>query len=143
MSDLGLDPERTAVLITDPEVDFLTPESVVWEQVGETVEENTVVEKLRRLRDAASEGDVPVFYSPHYYEDAEYEEWEHLDTFDEIMFDTHMFDGDGDGSDFVPALAPDENTFVLSPQEQLSGFWSNDAAIQLRHAASRRSSSPG
>ncbi|MFU8869878.1 cysteine hydrolase family protein, partial [Natronococcus sp.] len=124
--------ESTAVLITDPQIDFLKPESVVWEKIGETVEENAVVEKLQQLREAAREGDVPVFYSPHYYEDAEYDEWQHLNTIDEIMFDTRMFDVNGDGADFVPELAPDENTFVLSPHKQLSGFWSNDVQIQLR-----------
>jgi len=132
MNELELDPDRTAVLITDPQIDFLKPDSVVWDKVGETVEENAVVDKLRRLRDAAAEGDVPVFYSPHEYEDAEYESWGHLNTIDQIMFDTRMFDIDGDGADFVPELEPDDNTFVLSPHKQLSGFWSNDVQIQLR-----------
>jgi len=132
MSELKIDADSTAVLITDPQIDFLKPESVVWDKVGETVEENAVVDKLRRLRDAASEGGVPVFYSPHEYEDAEYESWEHLNTIDQIMFDTRMFDVAGDGADFVPELEPDDNTFVLSPHKQLSGFWSNDVQIQLR-----------
>jgi nicotinamidase-related amidase len=132
MSELELNPERTAVLITDPQVDFLKPESVVWDKVGETVEENAVVDKLRRLREAAREGDIPVIYSPHEYRDAEYEEWQHLNTIDQIMFDTRMFDVDGDGADFVPELEPDDNTFVLSPHKQLSGFWSNDVQTQLR-----------
>ena len=132
MSELKIDADSTAVLITDPQIDFLKPESVVWDKVGETVESNAVVDKLRRLRDAASEGGVPVFYSPHEYEDAEYESWEHLNTIDQIMFDTRMFDVAGDGADFVPELEPDDNTFVLSPHKQLSGFWSNDVQIQLR-----------
>jgi len=132
MGELEIDADSTAVLITDPQIDFLKPESVVWDKVGETVEENAVVDKLRRLRDAASESGVPVFYSPHEYEDAEYESWEHLNTIDQIMFDTRMFDVAGDGADFVPELEPDDNTFVLSPHKQLSGFWSNDAQIQLR-----------
>lgn len=132
MSEIQIDPERTGVLITDPQVDFLKPESVVWDKVGETVEENAVVDKLRRLRDAARDGGIPVFYSPHYYEDAEYESWEHLNTIDEIMFETRMFDVAGEGSEFVPELEPDDNTFVLSPHKQLSGFWSNDVQIQLR-----------
>ncbi|GAB6879367.1 cysteine hydrolase [Halorubrum gandharaense] len=132
MSELELDADSTAVLITDPQIDFLKPESVVWDKVGETVEENAVVDKLRRLRDAARDGDIPVVYSPHEYEDAEYESWEHLNTIDRIMFDTRMFDIAGDGADFVPELEPDDNTFVLSPHKQLSGFWSNDVQIQLR-----------
>lgn len=132
MTAVEITAERTALLVTDPQVDFLKPESVVWDKVGETVEENAVVEKLRTLREAANEGDVPVFYSPHYYEDAEFDEWEHLNTIDEIMFDTRMFDVDGGGSEFVPELEPDANTFVLSPHKQLSGFWSNDVQVQLR-----------
>jgi len=132
MSELEIDADSTAVLITDPQIDFLKSKSVVWDKVGETVEENAVVDKLRRLRDAARKGEVPVFYSPHEYEDAEYESWEHLNTIDQIMFDTRMFAVAGDGADFVPELEPDDNTFVLSPHKQLSGFWSNDAQIQLR-----------
>jgi len=132
MSEITIDADDTALLVTDPQIDFLKPESVVWDKVGETVEENAVVEKLRRLRAAAADGDVPVFYSPHEYRDAEYEEWEHLNTIDQIMFDTRMFDVAGDGADFVPELAPDDNTFVLSPHKQLSGFWTNDVSTQLR-----------
>lgn len=132
MAEIELDPNSTALLITDPQVDFLKPESVVWDKVGETVEENAVVEKVSRLRDAANEGDIPVFYSPHVYEDAEYEEWEHLNNIDQIMFDARMFDAAGDGADIIPELEPDDNTFVLSPHKQLSGFWSNDVQIQLR-----------
>ena len=132
MAEIDLDPANTALLITDPQVDFLKPESVVWDKVGETVEENAVVDKLRRLRDAASEGGVPVFYSPHVYEEAEYEEWQHLNKIDQIMFDARMFDAAGDGADIIPELEPDENTFVLSPHKQLSGFWSNDVQTQLR-----------
>ncbi|WP_018257463.1 cysteine hydrolase family protein [Halomicrobium katesii] len=132
MSELELNADDTAVLIIDPQIDFLKPESVIWDKVGETVEENAVVDKLRRLREAAREGDVLVVYSPHEYEDAEYESWEHLNTIDQIMFDTRMFDVAGEGADFVPELEPDDNTFVLSPHKQLSGFWSNDVQIQLR-----------
>lgn len=128
----SIDPQRTALLITDPQIDFLKPESVVWDKVGQTVQENGVVEKLERLRDAARTGGIQTFYSPHYYGDGEYEEWSHLNTIDQIMFDTRMFDLNGPGSDWVPELMPDENTFVLSPHKQLSGFWSNDVAIQLR-----------
>jgi nicotinamidase-related amidase len=73
-----------------------------------------------------------VFYSPHYYEDDEYESWKHQNPIDEIMFGTQMFDRAGSGSKFVPELEPDDNTFVCAPHKQLSGFWSNDINTQLR-----------
>ena len=132
MGDVSITADSTALLITDPQVDFLKPESVVWDEIEGTVEDNDVVDRLETLRDAAREGDVPVFYSPHYYEDDEYDSWEHLNTIDEMMFDARMFDVGGDGADFVPELEPDDNTFVLSPHKQLSGFWSNDVNTQLR-----------
>ncbi|WP_411967410.1 cysteine hydrolase family protein [Haloferax sp. YSSS75] len=125
-------PEQTALLITDPQVDFLKPESVVWDHVGETVEENNVVDNLVKLRDAAREGGIKVFYSPHYYEADEYDSWQHLNTIDGMMFETRMFDRAGSGSAFVPELLPDDNTFVCAPHKQLSGFWSNDINTQLR-----------
>ncbi|ERG94286.1 cysteine hydrolase family protein [Haloquadratum walsbyi] len=132
MTDVEIDADSTALLITDPQIDFLKPDSVVWDKVGETVEENAVVNKLVALREAAREGNVPVVYSPHEYTDDEFDSWEKLNTIDQIMFDTRMFDADGKGSDFVPELSPDDNTFVLSPHKQLSGFWSNDVGTQLR-----------
>lgn len=132
MDQVSIDDDSTGVLITDPQIDFLSPEGVAWEQVGDTVEENDVVEKLRRLRDAARDGNVPVFYSPHYFRDAEFEEWEKLNPIDEMMFENRMFDVDGEGSDFHPDLEPDDNTFVLSPHKQHSGFWAADNQTQLR-----------
>lgn len=36
------------------------------------MKENEIVEKLANLQEAAREGDIPVFYSPHYYDDAEF-----------------------------------------------------------------------
>ena len=131
MSDLTLDPENTAVLFTDPQVDMLKPEGVLWDQTGDLVEENDVIEKLVALRDAAREGDVPVFYSPHYYEDDEFETWEDLNPIDQKMFDARMYDVEGEGSNIVPELEPDDNTFVLGSHKHLSGFWANDIDVQL------------
>jgi nicotinamidase-related amidase len=131
MLEVDIDSENTAVLFTDPQVDALKPEGVMWEKVGETVEENDVVEKLASIREAAREGDVPVFYSPHYYEDEEFETWEELNPIDQQMFDARMYDVDRDGSDIVDELEPDENTFVLSSHKHLSGFWANDIQAQF------------
>lgn len=130
-------------LITDPQVDFLTPDSVVWDKIGETIEENAVGEKLVTLREAASEGDVPVIHSPYEYVDNEFAGWETLNTIDQIMSDTRMFDVDGAGSDFVPALAPDGTTFVFSPHKQLPGFWSNDSEHSCASVVSTCSCSLG
>jgi len=39
-------PGRTALLITDPQNDFLSPKGVTWGVVGESVTKNNTVEKI-------------------------------------------------------------------------------------------------
>ena len=113
------------------EVDSLNPAAVMWDKLGDLVEKNDIVEKLSDLQDAAREGDVPVFYSPHYYTDDEFETWNRLNPIDQLMFDVRMYDVDQEGSKIVSELEPDDNTFVLSPHKHLSGFWANDIQAQL------------
>jgi len=131
MSD-RLDPKNTAVLIVDPQNDFLSEKGVLWDLVGKGVKETKVVEHLVWIKEVAKERGFPVFYSPHYYSDPEYNNWEHLNTVDKIMFDRKMFKKGTWGADFHPQLVPDDNTFVFSPHKGLSNFWSGDINIQLR-----------
>ena len=58
---------RTAVVITDPQNDFLSPKGVTWGVVGKSVTENNTVANIDALFRAAKANDVPVFVSPHYY----------------------------------------------------------------------------
>ncbi len=131
MSDkLNLD--RTAILITDPQNDFLSEGGVVWDLVGNGVKEAKVVEHLVQLKETAKEVGVPVFYSPHYYSDEEFQTWRPLNPIDKLMFDRKMFRKGTWGAEFHPRLAPDENTIVLAPHKGLSNFWTGDTNIQLR-----------
>lgn len=132
MSNVTIDAATTAVLFTDPQIDLLTSESVVWDMIGETVEENAVVDKLVGLRDAAREGNVAVFYSVQEFTDAEFGCTTPDTGIGTMMADRRMFNVEGHGSDFPPELVPDDNTFVCSPHKGLSGFWSSDLDIQLR-----------
>jgi nicotinamidase-related amidase len=129
---MNINPERTALVVVDPQVDFLSAESVVWDLIGEEVERHNVVEHLVALKDAAERAQIPVLYSPHRYSDQEYGGWRHLNPIDRIMFERRMFDVAGRGAEFLPALAPGPDTIVLSPHKSLSGFWANDIQIQLR-----------
>ena len=58
---------RTAIVITDPQNDFLSPDGVTWGVVGESVTENNTVENLETMFELAEENGIPVFVSPHYY----------------------------------------------------------------------------
>jgi hypothetical protein len=64
---MEVDLERTALVITDPQNDFLSPDGVTWGGVGESVTENNTVENIESLLAAAKKNGISVFISPHYY----------------------------------------------------------------------------
>ena len=59
--------QDTALVITDPQNDFLSEKGVTWDLVGESVKENNTVEHLEQLLEAAKSNGYDVFISPHYY----------------------------------------------------------------------------
>ena len=61
---MEIDRARTAVVITDPQNDFLSPDGVTWGVVGESVTENNTVANLDRLMQAAKDGGYELFVSP-------------------------------------------------------------------------------
>ena len=64
---MTIDTARTAVVITDPQNDFLSPDGVTWGVVGESVVQHNTVENIGRLFAAAKKTDMTVAISPHYY----------------------------------------------------------------------------
>ena len=80
-----LDPQTTALVVVDPQNDFLSEVGVVWDLVGAMVEEHGVVGKLKSLVEKAQSAGVTVVYSPHYY-DKEYQAWENPNFIDQLMF---------------------------------------------------------
>ncbi len=58
--------ETTALVITDPELDFLSPDGVTWGMVGKNAEANNTVENLETLLKVARKQSMQVFISPRY-----------------------------------------------------------------------------
>ena len=50
---------RTALLITDPQNDFLSPKGVTWSVVGKSVTDNNTVENIESLFKAARANSLP------------------------------------------------------------------------------------
>ncbi len=128
---MPLDRKRTALVIVDPQNDFLSEGGVVWDLVGEGVVKNRVAEKLKNLVARAKAAGVTVLYSPHYY-DKEYEDWQNNNFIDDVMFQRRMFDRGKWGSEWHPDLKPHDGTIICAPHKNLSGFHTSDVDIQLR-----------
>jgi nicotinamidase-related amidase len=138
----------TALVVTDPQNDFLSPDGVTWELVGGSVEENGTVEHIEDLFRAAKEGGVPVFVSPHYYYPTDHA-WQFGGTLESLMHEIGMFDRDGalsldgfegSGADWLERYKPfiaDGETVIASPHK-VYGPETNDLALQLRKRGVRR-----
>lgn len=132
----------TAIVITDPQNDFLSPEGVTWGLVGESVQENGTVEHIEQLLKAAKEHGYDVFISPHYYYPTD-RGWQFGGTVENMMHEIHMFDRkgalstegfEGSGADWLERYKPyigDGKTVIVSPHK-VYGPETNDLALQLR-----------
>lgn len=141
-ANISLDPARVALVVTDPQNDFLSPDGVTWGVVGESVTENKTVEHIEQLLKQAHAAKVPVFVSPHYYYEHDHE-WKFEGALEALMHEIGMFDRpnaldltgfEGSGADWLARYKPyidHENTTVVSPHK-VYGPETNDLVLQLR-----------
>ena len=139
---ISIDSEHTALVITDPQNDFLSPEGVTWGVVGESVTENNTVENIEALFKAAKENGMQVFISPHYYYPSDHG-WKFEGALEALMHSIGMFDRkgplsledfEGSGADWLErykSYIEDGKTVIVSPHK-VYGPESNDLALQLR-----------
>ena len=133
---------RTALVITDPQNDFLSPKGVAWGVGGKSVTENRTVENIDSLFKAAKANGLPVFVSPHYYYPHDHG-WQFEGALEKLMHNIGMFDRkgalttegfEGSGPDWLEQYKPyinDGATVVTSPHK-VYGPETNDLVLQLR-----------
>jgi nicotinamidase-related amidase len=139
---MTIDAERTAIVIIDPQNDFLSPSGVAWGVVGESVTENNTVAHIEALMKAAKTYDLPLFISPHYYFPADHR-WKFEGALENLMHSIGMFDRpgplqleglEGSGADWLEIYKPyieDGKTVICSPHK-VYGPENNDLILQLR-----------
>ncbi|TCK17688.1 nicotinamidase-related amidase [Thiogranum longum] len=144
LPDPGLHVEkgRTALVITDPQNDFLSPKGVTWGVVGKSVTANNTVENIETLLKSAKANGIPVFISPHYYFPHDHG-WQFEGALEKLMHNIGMFDRkdalsvegfEGSGADWLERYKPyieDGKTVVTSPHK-VYGPETNDLVLQLR-----------
>ena len=141
-SDMVLDSQRAALVVSDPQVDFLSPDGVTWGVVGESVTQHNTVANIGRLFEAAKKVDMTVAISPHYYYPTD-KGWKFEGALEKLMHKIGMFDRqspytmegfDNSGADFMPEYKKyihDGKTIVTSPHK-VYGPEANDLVLQLR-----------
>jgi nicotinamidase-related amidase len=139
---LDYDPQRTAIVVTDPQNDFLHESGVAWGAVGESVVANNTRDNLERLMKSAKANGVQLLVSPHYYYPTD-NGWQFEGALEKLMHKIDMFDREGpltlagfegSGADWLERYKPyieDGRTVVTSPHK-IYGPETNDLALQLR-----------
>ncbi|TDJ44051.1 MAG: cysteine hydrolase [Gammaproteobacteria bacterium] len=144
LPDPGMEivPGRTALVITDPQNDFLSPDGVTWGVVGKSVIANRTVENIEALLKTAKAQGIPVFISPHYYYPTDHG-WHFEGALERLMHNIGMFDRmgaltvegfEGSGPDWLERYKPyinDGATVITSPHK-VYGPETNDLVLQLR-----------
>ena len=139
---MTIDASNTALVLTDPQNDFLSPQGVTWGLVGASVTANNTVENIESLIKAAKNVGIPVFISPHYYYPTDHG-WQFGGAVETMMHSVNMFDRTGaltmegfrgSGADWLDRYRPlieDGETVVVSPHK-VYGPETNDLVLQLR-----------
>lgn len=141
-SNMVLDLSRAALVVTDPQIDFLHPEGVTWGVIGASVEEHNTVENIETLFKAAKAHNITTAVSPHYYYPTDHG-WKFEGALEKLMHKIGMFDRkgalnldgfEGSGADWMPQYKKyieDGKTIVTSPHK-VYGNDTNDLSLQLR-----------
>ncbi len=139
---MTVDASNTAIVITDPQNDFLSPDGVTWGVVGKSVTENNTVAHIGSLLQAAKKNGYEVFVSPHYYYPTDHG-WKFEGALETLMHAIGMFDRPGaltvegfkgSGADWLAEYKPhiqDGKTVITSPHK-VFGPETNDLVLQLR-----------
>ena len=139
---MTVQPSNTALVVIDPQNDFLSPDGVTWGVDGKNVKENNTVENIDNLFKIAKKSGIQVFVSPHYYYPADHG-WKFEGALENLMHSIGMFDRkdplslegfEGSGADWLAQYKKyieDKNTVVVSPHK-VYGPETNDLVLQLR-----------
>jgi nicotinamidase-related amidase len=136
------DTSRTAMVVIDPQIDFMSPKGGAWALMGESVTEQKLVPHLLQLFAASKRAGMTVAISPHYYYPHDHK-WKFHAPAESLQHKLGLFDRKGaltldgfrsSGADFMPEFKQyieDGDTLIASPHK-LYGPQSNDLMLQLR-----------
>jgi nicotinamidase-related amidase len=140
---MTIDAQRTALVLTDLQNDFLSPGGIGWGLIADSLAENNTIDNLESLLRAARRHGLPVFISPHYYYPTDRAWVAPGGALEGLMKRLGLFarrgpltlDGfTGSGADWPERFKPyleDSETVVASPHK-VYGTSSNDLVLQLR-----------
>jgi nicotinamidase-related amidase len=141
--DPGFEINRhTAIVITDPQNDFLRDDGVAWPVVKASVQENNTIENLGSVFKLARDKGIKVFISPHYFFPTD-SGWQFDGALEKFMHAKGMYERkgrldmegfEGSGADFLEEYKQylAEDNIILCNPHKIYGPQTTDLNLQLR-----------
>ncbi|MCC3371899.1 isochorismatase family cysteine hydrolase [Cohnella sp. REN36] len=132
-------PSNTAIVITDPQNDFMCPGGRGYHLTKDTIEKNNTIQNLELLMSTALNKGYQLFISPHYLYPHDYD-WKFTGNEQKMLLGLGMYQmvnvyiPPSFGADFVHSFKPyifDRRTVVSTPHKVASPQ-TNDLVYQLR-----------
>lgn len=134
--------KNTAIVITDPQNDFLRSDGVAWPVVKESVKENNTIPNMVRVFRLAEENGIKVFISPHYFFPTD-KGWKFNGALEKFMHSKDMYEREGQldmegfedsGADFLDEFKQylSNGNIVMCNPHKIYGPQTTDLSLQLR-----------
>lgn len=134
--------KNTAIVITDPQNDFLRSDGVAWPIVKESVKENNTIENMSQVFKLAQENGIKVFISPHYFFPTD-KGWKFGGALEKFMHSKKMYMRKGllnmegfenSGADFLDEFKQylEKDNIILCNPHKIYGPQNSDLSLQLR-----------
>lgn len=134
--------ERTAIVITDPQNDFMSETGKGWGVFGESITQNKTREHIEEIFQMAEKKNMLVFVSPHYYYKHDHQ-WLFEGPIEKLMHNNGMFERtnpikeehfEGTGADWYTPFKKhlEKDNYIVTSPHKVFGPETNDLVLQLR-----------
>jgi len=125
--------DRTALLVVDPYNDFMSEGGKLFNAIKATADASGMFGNLRALLPKVRSAGIQVFIVPHHRSHAhDFDNWQHINMFQEAGLPTKAFEVGTWGGEFNPEFGPQEGDVVIKEHWAQSGFANTDLDLQLK-----------
>lgn len=133
MTTLLYPAERTAILLTDPYNDFMSPGGKLYDLVKDVAAKNDMFANLTRILDASRAAGIQVFILPHHRaREDDYADWDHINPGQIASHKIQAFAVGSWGGEWSPQFGPKQGDVVIKEHWSFSGFANTDLDEQLK-----------
>ena len=130
---------ETAILITDPYNDFMTPGGKLYDAVKDVAAKHNAFANIKALLKVGRAAGIRIFILPHHRAHPnDYSDWDHINPSQITSHKLQAFAIDSWGSQWAEGFEPQTGDVVVKEHWGFSGFASTDLDEQLKQHGARK-----